>query len=436
MEKGGFMGKYIIKGGKSLKGDVLINGSKNAVLPILSATLINEQESVLHNCPDISDVRHTCDILTHLGCHVKVEGRTIIVNSKNISCKNIPKDLVDKMRSSVLFLGVMLGKFGRVIITKPGGCAIGERPVDIHLKAMEALGATITQRDNIIECKAKKLVGTTINLPFPSVGATENIMMAAVYAKGQTVIHNAAREPEIHALQEYLKSIGVEIYGAGTSSICIFGCKEFNSTMFNIIPDRIEAGTYLTAAAMTNGEICVRNVDWLQMGKTLEILSVCGCEIKATTDEIKLKAPKKLKNVQLIKTGVYPYFSTDMQPAIMSMLTICQGTSIIIEQIFENRFKQAEELKKMGASISAQTKVAIIDGVKRLKATQVNATDLRAGAALILAGLNAEGVTTINNSHFIERGYQDMEINLKNLGANIMYSEGEADGKNLQRKGA
>ncbi|MEA5084242.1 MAG: UDP-N-acetylglucosamine 1-carboxyvinyltransferase [Lachnospiraceae bacterium] len=419
------MGRYIIKGGKRLKGEVMVNGSKNAVLPILSASLINGKESVLTNCPDITDVSFTCEILKALGCSVKREGKTLTINSCGINNASVPKDMAEKMRSSILFLGVLLGKFGSVSINKPGGCAIGKRPVDIHLDALKALGANIVETDTTIECTAEELLGTDIYLPFASVGATENTMLAAVFAKGHTTIHNAAREPEIWALQEYMKSTGVTVDGAGTPTIFINGCGKYNDAEVDIISDRIEAGTYLTAAAITKGEIFLKNVSWIYMCKTLEIMSECGCEIKVKKDSIYLKAPKKIKPLNLIRTGVYPNFATDMQPILMSLLTTSSGTSIIIEQMFENRFSHADELNKMGAKVSAETRVAIIDGVKQLKGAEVNATDLRAGAALILAGLNAKGTTIVNNANFVRRGYDNIEKNLHGLGAEIKFCDGE-----------
>ncbi|HCT65312.1 MAG TPA: UDP-N-acetylglucosamine 1-carboxyvinyltransferase [Lachnospiraceae bacterium] len=419
------MGKYIIKGGKRLKGEVVVNGSKNAVLPILSASLINSRESVLTNCPDITDVSVTCEILKSLGCTVKRDGKVLTVNSSGISNVLVPKDMAEKMRSSILFLGVLLGKFGSVSINKPGGCAIGKRPVDIHLDALKALGAEISETDTTIECTAKELMGTDIYLPFASVGATENTMLAAVFAKGQTIIHNAAREPEIWALQEYMKTIGVTVRGAGTPTVFISGCKKYSDAEIDIISDRIEAGTYLTAAAMTKGEVFLKNINWTYMCKTLELMTEFGCEIKVQKDSIYLKAPKKTKSLNLIRTGVYPSFATDMQPIIMSLLTTSSGTSIIIEQMFENRFSHADELNKMGAKISAQTRVAIIEGVKQLKGAEVNATDLRAGAALIVAGLGAKGTTIVNNADFVRRGYENIEKNLHGLGAEIKFCDGE-----------
>lgn len=415
------MGKYIIKGNKKLSGDVQISGSKNAVLPILSATLINSGESVVKNCPDITDVNLTCDILEDLGCTVKREDSTIIINSKNAINKRIEKGKADKIRSSILFMGVMLGRFGSVVISKPGGCAIGERPIDFHLKAMEKLGAEIIEHETIIECRAKELIGAEIFLPMPSVGATENIMLAAATAKGQTTIYNAAREPEIYALQEYLKTIGVEVCGAGSDRVVIEGKKDFHSSDYSVIPDRIEAGTFMVAGALTKGEMFLKNVDWIDMRKTIEILSDCGCLVNVEKQGIYLKAPKKIKSVPLIRTGGYPLFPTDMQPAIMTMLTMAQGTSIIIEQMFENRFCHAIELNKMGAKISAKTSVAIIDGVKKLNGGCVTASDLRAGSALVLAGLAAKGKTEVDNVKYILRGYENFDEKLRQLGADIKF---------------
>ena len=413
------MGRYIVNGGKKLSGEVSISGSKNAALPILSATLINGGENVITNCPNITDVNLTCDILEELGCVIKRDDDVLIINSSNALNKHIKKDKVEKMRSSVLFMGVMLGRFGKAIINKPGGCAIGKRPVDYHLNSLKAMGADIIEHDTLIECRAKKLVGTKIFLPGPSVGATENIMLAGAFAEGETIIFNAAREPEIFALQEFLKTLEIKVQGAGSATIRIEGRKKFGPGECKILPDRIEAGTFLIATAMTKGDVLLKNVNWIDMMKTLEVLDACGCDLKTYKNSIYIKAPKKLKAPALIRTGGYPHFPTDMQPAIMSLLTMSQGTSIIIEQMFENRFCQAKELNKMGAKISAGRTVALIDGIDRLKGCEVTATDLRAGAALILAGLAAKGITTINNSKYVLRGYENFDKKLKALGANI-----------------
>ena len=413
------MGRYVIKGGKNLNGEVLISGSKNATLPLLSATLINGGENIIKNCPNITDVNLTCDILEELGCSVKRDRDTIIINSANAKNRRIKKENAEKMRSSVLFMGVMLGKFGQIVINKPGGCAIGKRPVDYHLNALKAMGADIIEHETLIECRAEKLVGTKIFLPMPSVGATENIMLAGAFAEGETIIFNPAREPEIFALQEYLKIIGIKVQGAGSTAIRIEGRKKFNNGECEVLPDRIEAGTFLIATAMTKGDILLKNVNWIDMIGTLDVLNTCGCTLKTYKDSIYIKAPKKLTVPALIRTGGYPLFPTDMQPAIMSLLTMSEGTSIIIEQMFENRFCQAKELNKMGAKISAGTSVALVDGVDRLRGCEVTATDLRAGAALILAGLRARGTTIVNNSKYVLRGYENFDEKLRALGANI-----------------
>ena len=416
------MGQYIINGGRKLSGEVFINGSKNAALPMLSAALINSGENIIHNCPDITDVSLTLEILKDLGCEISREGKTVIVNSKNAEYCGICQDTAGKMRSSILFMGVMLGKWGRSEICRPGGCSIGRRPIDIHLDAMKELGAKIEENDDSICCTAETLTGTSIYLPVASVGATENIMLAAVFAKGRTVIHNAAREPEVVALQDYLKSIGVQVKGAGGQVIFIEGCSKFNDGEYSVIPDRIEAGTFMAAAAMTKGKIFLKNTNWLHMCKTVEIFSNCGCEIKAEKGGIYFKSPRKIKPASVIRTGVYPNFPTDMQPIVMSMLTIAKGTSIIIETMFENRFNHVSELNKMGVKITAQYRVAIVEGVRKLNGASVSATDLRAGAALIAAALGAKGETVVQNSHFVERGYENIDGSLAALGADIKFS--------------
>ena len=361
------MGQYVIEGGKRLKGEVFINGSKNAVLPILSATLINGRENIIHNCPYITDVEITLEILEKMGCEVKREGRTVVINSKNASYSNIPDELAKKMRSSVLFIGAMLGRWGKAEICRPGGCSIGMRPIDIHLNAIRELGAEIEEDEDVICCNTECLSGTRVYLPIASVGATENIMLAAASAKGRTVIHNAAREPEIVALQDYLKTIGVKIKGAGGQVIFIEGRDSFENAEYTVIPDRIEAGTFLAATAATKGEIFLKNTEWLHMCKILEVFGKCGCKIKAEKCGIYMKSPKKIKPVSVIRTEAYPNFPTDMQPLIMSVLTMAKGTSIIIETMFENRFNHVSQLKSMGAKYQLKTELLSLKGSEGLK---------------------------------------------------------------------
>lgn len=413
------MGKYKIEGGYVLKGEIDVNGSKNAILPILAATVLNEKESILHNCPRISDLIVTEEILKNIGCNVKREGKTLIIDSSKAQGYLLDNTMVEKMRSSILFLGSILSRFGEAQIGYPGGCAIGERPIDLHIQAMKKMGVEIKEEDGILQCKAKKLRGTTVNLIFPSVGATENIMLLAVKATGKTTIYNAAREPEIVDLQNYLKKAGAKIQGAGTDTIIIEGVNELNDVEYNIMPDRIEAGTFLCAAAITKGELFLKNINPNDMRQILLQLLATGCMIKEYKNEIFLKAPKRLHAIHKIYTQPYPGFPTDMQPQLMSLLTLAKGTSIIIETVFESRFKHIVDLCQMGAKIDCEGRIAIINGVSKIKGACVASKDLRGGAALIIAGLAAEGETTVCCSEYVERGYESIEKSFLNLGAKI-----------------
>lgn len=423
------MGKYIIKGGYALKGEIDANGSKNAILPILAATILNEKESILHNCPHISDLIVTEKILKNIGCSVKRKGKTLIIHSANAQGNLLDNTMVQKMRSSILFLGSILSRFGEAQIGYPGGCAIGERPIDLHIQAMKKMGVEIKEKDGILHCKAKRLKGTKINFVFPSVGATENIMLLAVKAKGQTTIYNAAKEPEIIDLQNYLKKAGAKIRGAGTDTIIIEGVEELNCVEYNIMPDRIEAGTFLCAAAITKGELLLKNVNPDDMRQILLQLLETGCMIKEYKNEIFLKAPNRLHAIHKIYTQPYPGFPTDMQPQFMSLLTLAKGTSIIIETVFESRFKHIVDLCQMGADIDYEGRIAIIKGVSKIKGACLASKDLRGGAALITAGLAAEGETIICRSEYVERGYESIEKSFTKLGAKIELVENIKTGR-------
>lgn len=413
------MGKYVISGGKRLEGVIDISGSKNAALPVLCASVINGGINIINNCPDISDIRDMCSLLRNIGCGVTRKGNTVIVDSSTADGENIDYETVGKIRSSVTLMGVVAGRFGRFSACKPGGCTIGARPIDIHIEAMRALGAVVEEKADIIDVKAQKLSGCVINLPFPSVGATENAMMAAVFAEGTTAVVNCAREAEVVCLQNFLRSIGVNIYGAESGTIIVEGCKKFKNTEFEIIYDRIEAGTFLCGCAGCGGNIFLKNAPWREMLSTLKVLSAAGCGIYACDEGIWFSAEKSLKSVPLVRTGVYPYFPTDMQPQTAAMLTLAQGTSIIVETVFEKRMGYTRELKKFGAELSASDRVCVINGVKSLKGAVVNAGDLRAGAALINAALSADGTSVIYGSEYLERGYEGIEQKLKKAGADI-----------------
>lgn len=412
------MGRYRIKGGYPLKGTITVRGSKNGILPILAGVMLTEGETVLHHCPLIADVHLTLEVLQQLGCKVKREERSIIINTKD--CKNADIDeTVQKMRSSILFMGALLGRFQQAKIGYPGGCEIGMRPIDLHLKAFRNMGVIIEEEKGLLCCEGGKCIGKKINLDFPSVGATENCMLLAVKAKGVTKIYNAACEPEIVELQTFLNQCGAKIRGAGTDCIIIEGVKALYGTEYTVSSDRIEAGTFLCGAAITKGELELKNICPDTIRQVLLRLGEAGCLIKEQKNSIYIKAPQKIKPVSRIHTGPYPDFPTDMQPQFMSILTLAEGTSIISETVFEARFKHISELCRMGADITVEGQTAVIKGVKSLKGAYVSGKDLRCGAALILAGLAAEGETVVENACYVQRGYEQIEKALTSLGANI-----------------
>lgn len=411
--------KYVVEGGKKLEGTVSVSGSKNASLPILAATLLNKGISKLYNVPNIHDVQMMLKILEKLGCKVKKSNGKIIVDSRNIDNYEIPENLMSQMRSSVIIAGALLSRMKKVTLTYPGGCDIGSRPIDLHMKAFEKLGVNVTEESGYIKCEADEIVGEDINLDFPSVGATENIMLGACMAKGVTRINNAAMEPEIVDLQNALNSMGAKIIGAGTNNIIIKGVEKLKDLSYNIIPDRIEAGTLLCATAATGGNIKLQKIIPEHIDTLLNKLKEMGCEIEVNKNEVTLVAPKKLKAVD-IKTHPYPGFPTDLQSIVGATLTTAKGTSIIIENIFENRYKYLNELSKMGAKATYEGRTAVIKGVRKLNRANVKATDLRGGAALVIAALVAKGRTTIDNIEYILRGYEKFDEKLRKLGANII----------------
>lgn len=406
-------------GGHKLSGEVNISGAKNAVLPILAATIIGGNESTLFNVPNLKDVEIMEKILLSLGCQVKYIGDIMWIDSKHLNKIEIPDELVREMRSSIIFMGSMLARTGEVKISYPGGCEIGPRPIDMHLKALREMGAEIEESHGFIYCKTKGLVGTEIQLDYPSVGATENIILAAVRAKGNTIIRNAAREPEIIDLQSYLNNAGAKVKGAGTSVIIIEGVEKLRDVNHNTMPDRIVAGTYMVASAITEGEIIIRNVIIDHLQAISAKLKEAGCLIYNDEKSLKIIGPKRINSIEMIQTLPYPGFPTDMQAQLMALLSIAKGTSIITETVFENRFKHAEELIRMGANIKTFGRVAVMKGVKELTGAKTAAKDLRGGAALVLAGLAAKGETTIENIYHIKRGYENFHLDLKNLGADI-----------------
>ncbi len=417
------MARYVIEGGKRLEGEICIDGAKNAVLPIIAATILSGKESVIHNCPNISDVITMVEILRHLGCTVIWNNKTLIINSVHIDRYDVPDNLVRKMRSSIIILGALLGRFRQGQVSYPGGCPLGARPIDLHLKAFNDMGAYIIEDHGFIICKESVLHGAKIHLDFPSVGATENIMLAAVLAKGTTVIYNAAKEPEIKDLQDFLNAMGARIHGGGGDTITIHGVETLDRVEFTVMPDRIIAGTYLVAGAICKGEISLVNVDYNHLIAVTSKLREVGCEIYEEKDKIHLKVPEVLRSVDLIRTQPYPGFPTDMQAQFMALLSTVTGTSVIQETVFESRYKHAKELVRLGANIHIEGRVAIIKGVKRLQGATVEASDLRGGAALVLAGLMADGITEVKNIEHIKRGYRNLVQDMQLLGARIYTKE-------------
>jgi len=413
--------KLIISCGKPLKGEVRISGAKNSVLPIMAASLLADGKSVIEEIPYLNDVKIMGELINSLGAEVEFSDSktTVLINPSDITNTTAPYDLVNKMRASFLIMGPLLAKYGIARIPLPGGCAIGSRPVDLHIKGFSAMGAEITQGHGYIDVRANgRLKGSKIYLDFPSVGATENIMMAAAISDGQTIIENAAIEPEIVDLATYLGTMGADIKGAGTDTIRINGVDRLKGSNHTVIPDRIEAGTYMVAAAITGGDVRIDNIVPDHLKPVTAKLREAGVEVSEELTSVHIRAGDDIKAVD-IKTHPYPGFPTDMQAQMTSLMSKAEGTSMVIETIFENRFMHVNELKRMGANIKIEGRSAIIEGNPNLLGAQVRATDLRAGAALVLAGLAAEGVTEITDIEHIERGYVDIEKKLKSLGANI-----------------
>ncbi len=419
------MEKLFIQGGRRLSGTVKVSGAKNAVLPVIAASLLASTPSVIEEIPDLDDVKTITEVLQYLGLNTRREPGSLFVDSTGVKSCEASYELVRKMRASFLVMGPLLSRFQEARISQPGGCAIGTRPIDLHLKGFEALGAEIIQGHGFIEARAPKgLRGARVYLDFPSVGATENIMMAASLAKGQTIIENAAQEPEIVDLANYLNAMGAKVRGAGTNVIRIDGVEKLSGTTYAVIPDRIEAGTYMVAAAITGGDILLKNVLFEHLKPLVAKLKEAGVTIEEDVDQIRVTANGPLRAVD-VKTLPYPGFPTDMQAQFMALMTVAEGSSVISETVFENRFMHVDELKRMGANIRVDGRIAIVDGVKHLAGCPVTATDLRAGAALVLAGLTAEGQTEIGSVYHIDRGYDRIVDKLRGLGAEISRSEAE-----------
>lgn len=413
--------RIIIQGGKRLEGELSVQGAKNSALPLLAATVLCSGETTLHNCPRLTDCDAACRILNCLGCRCKREGGTVIVDSSSVNNTDVPSDLMREMRSSIVFLGSILGRTGRCRLSFPGGCELGPRPIDFHLAALRKMGVDIKEEHGYLDCSAPKgLVGAKIALTMPSVGTTENIMLAAALAKGETEIHNAAREPEIIDLAAFINECGGNVRGAGGSIISITGAEKLGDCIHKVMPDRIVAATYLCCAAITRGELVLTKADYKSIGLVIPVLEQMGCSIYCYgSDCIYINAKKNLRPPQTIRTSVFPGFPTDAQPVLMALCTTVKGTTVFVETIFENRYRHASELTRLGARINIEGRVAVIDGVDMLSGAELEATDLRGGAALVTAGLFADGVTKISKFSHIDRGYEDFENNLRSIGADI-----------------
>ncbi len=413
------MGKFIIDGGHKISGEIDVQGAKNAVLPILAATVLADGASEIYNCPSLRDVDKTDQVLEDLGCAVSRGDHTVTVDAGGIKCCRICEELMREMRSSIVFLGAIIARCKEAVVSMPGGCPIGLRPIDLHLKALRALGIDISEEHGYIKCRAGKIKGADIHLDFPSVGATENIMLAAVTADGVTTIQNAAREPEIIDLGLFLRAMGADISGIGTSVITIKGVDKLHGALYTIMPDRIVAATYLAAAAATGGNITLKKANPRDMGAMLHVLREMGADIRCAGGTITLTSPKRLKSVHTIKTMPYPGFPTDIQSPFMALAALADGTSVFVENIFENRFQHVDELTRMGADIKVTGRSAVVRGVESLSGANVVARELRGGAALVIAALAANGRTTINGTEFIDRGYENIETYLTDCGAVI-----------------
>lgn len=412
--------KLIIKGGRRIEGELAVQGAKNSALPLLAACVLTGGEAVLHNCPRLTDCDASCRILNSLGCNCRREGLTVTVNSSALVTTVISESLMREMRSSIIFMGALLGRTGQCRVSYPGGCEIGARPIDYHLDAFRKMGAVITEEHGYLNCTAHRLRGAKISLPIPSVGATENIMLAAVLADGVTEIHNAAREPEITDLSGFLNACGARISGAGTETITIEGVRKLGGCDYTVMPDRIAAATYLCCAAVTRGEIMLTRADYASLGIIVPVLEQTGCSIYSFgKDCIYLNARRNLKAPFSIRTAPHPGFPTDAQPALMALCSTLRGTTVFVETIFENRYRHVSELRRLGAKISVEGQVAVVEGTANLSGAELVATDLRGGAALVTAALFAEGTTRIKNAGYIYRGYENIEQNLRSIGADI-----------------
>ncbi|MBE6824683.1 MAG: UDP-N-acetylglucosamine 1-carboxyvinyltransferase [Ruminococcaceae bacterium] len=414
------MAKLVITGGRKLSGEVKVQGSKNSSLPILAATILCEDESVLYNCPDLKDVDATVKILRYLGCKASRHDTTLVVDTSTMTRSDIPHDLMREMRSSIIFLGAITARCGKAKMSLPGGCELGPRPIDLHLSALRQMGIEINEQHGELECVAVDgIKPSKIALSFPSVGATENIMLTAVKASGTTIITNAAKEPEIVDLADYLNACGAKISGAGESTIIIEGVDKLHGCNHSIIADRIVAATLMSAAAATSSKITLDGVVYSHLSMITPIFEQAGCEITQKMGKLTLDAPYRLRSPKLIRTMPYPGFPTDAQAPVMAMTCKTNGLTVFVENIFESRYKHVDELNRLGANIKVEGKVALVDGVRHLSGASVRALDLRGAAALVVAALSANGHTQVCGIKYLERGYDEFEVVLQSLGADI-----------------
>lgn len=417
------MSAIIIRGGRPLSGSLTVQGAKNSVLPILAATLLSGEVCRIRHCPRLRDVETAMEILRHLGCRADWQGRDLLVDAADLTRWDVPDHLMSRMRSSVVFLGAILARCGQAEMTYPGGCELGARPIDLHLAALRSMGAAIQETGGRLACRRERLTGTEIVLSLPSVGATENAMLAACGAEGTTVIANAAREPEIVDLQTFLQKMGAHVQGAGSSTVVVEGGAPLHGCVHTVVADRIVAATYLAAAAGTGGDIRLEGVDYRHLSAVATMLRQAGCRLTCGETSIRLQAPRRLQSAGPIRTAPYPGFPTDAQAVLMASLLRSEGATVFVENIFDSRYRHVPEMVRMGADIRLEGRVAVVCGVDRLHEAAVRAKELRGGASLVLAGLQAEGETAVTGVEHIQRGYEDLTGELAQLGADIRQEE-------------
>ena len=413
------MEKFRINGGKKLEGEIALQSAKNSVLPILAASLLTDEVVTILNYPRITDADNMTKILKKLGCKVDFEGKDAVICACDATEYQIPENLAKVLRSSIFMLGPIVARFGKAKVAYPGGCNIGLRPIDQHLMGLKKLGVSVKEEGGYIVCEAQKLRGADVHFDCPSVGATENVMMLATACEGKTLIRNAAREPEVIDLQNFLNAMGAKISGAGKNTIVVEGKRKLRGTVYKPLPDRIEAGTFLIAAALTGGEIVLSNANEEHIFALIHKLRDSACKITVNRDKIYIESPGRVKSLRRVETSPYPGFPTDLQAQLLTLCTVARGTSMIVENLFETRYNHVAELVRMGADVTVCDRTAVIAGVEKLHGAEVNACDLRGGAALVLAGLVAEGQTVVKNIRHVDRGYENFEGKLRTLGADV-----------------